>query len=137
MSKKRITIDKKHPELLKEWDYSKNGNKLPEHYTHGSNVKIHWICPKGHSYLTTIVDRARGKKCKICHQNSLRTPWVKIVNTIEEHRGKVLSEQSNYNNNKSVIKYKCDKGHLQERTWSDISQSKIGKKGKRTHWCSE
>lgn len=49
-----------HPELLKEWDYDKN-DKLPSQYTHGSNVKVFWKCPKNncgcHIYDMSIHDR--------------------------------------------------------------------------------
>ena len=43
------------PDLLDEWDYTKNPSTLsPEKITAGSNKKAWWICNNGHSYQQTI-----------------------------------------------------------------------------------
>ena len=56
-----------HPEIAKEWDYEKNKEK-PEEVMAGSNIKKYWfICPKGHSYKTTILGRKRGTDCPQCN----------------------------------------------------------------------
>ena len=40
-----------YPELVKEWDYERNGDKRPEDLTPGHNGKVWWKCSKcGHSY---------------------------------------------------------------------------------------
>lgn len=55
-----------HPEIAKEWDYEKNTEK-PDEVMAGSNIKKYWfICPKGHSYEATPLDRKRGNNCPIC-----------------------------------------------------------------------
>ena len=55
-----------HPEIAKEWDYEKN-EKNPDEVMAGSNIKKYWfICPKGHSYEATPLDRKRGNNCPIC-----------------------------------------------------------------------
>lgn len=56
-----------HPEIAKEWDYEKNKEK-PDEVMAGSNIKKYWfICPKGHSYKTTILGRKRGTDCPQCN----------------------------------------------------------------------
>ncbi|OQB11618.1 MAG: hypothetical protein BWY15_02433 [Firmicutes bacterium ADurb.Bin193] len=55
-----------HPELLKEWDYEKNGTKKPEAYNASSNKKVWWKCENGHSWKTSICDRHIGNKCPYC-----------------------------------------------------------------------
>ena len=55
-----------HPEIAKEWDYEKN-EKKPEEVMAGSNIAKYWfVCPKGHSYEATPLDRKRGNNCPIC-----------------------------------------------------------------------
>ena len=56
-----------HPEIAKEWDYGKNKEK-PDEVMAGSNIKKYWfICPKGHSYKTTVLGRKRGTDCPQCN----------------------------------------------------------------------
>lgn len=56
-----------HPEIAKEWDYEKNQEK-PDEVMAGSNIKKYWfICPKGHSYKTTVLGRKRGTDCPQCN----------------------------------------------------------------------
>lgn len=47
------------PELLKIWNYEKNGemNVYPEDYTAGSHKKVWWKCDKDHEYLSPIGNR--------------------------------------------------------------------------------
>lgn len=57
-----------HPEIAKEWDYKKN-KISPSEVMAGSNNKKYWfICPKGHSYKTTLLGRKHGTNCPICNQ---------------------------------------------------------------------
>ena len=59
-----------NPELLKEWDYSKNTIK-PDEVTKGTHKKIWWICSNNHSYETTIPARRRGTGCPYCSGNKI------------------------------------------------------------------
>ena len=55
------------PELVCEWDYTKNENLLPEHVLPGSTKKVWWVCNKCHSsYFATINHRVNGTKCPYC-----------------------------------------------------------------------
>lgn len=56
-----------NPEIAREWDYEKNDVR-PDEVMAGSNIKKYWfICPKGHSYQTTILGRKRGTNCPQCN----------------------------------------------------------------------
>ena len=57
-----------NPELLKEWDYSKNKIK-PTEIIAGSTQKAWWICDKGHSWSATIVSRTKNHFCPICNSS--------------------------------------------------------------------
>lgn len=55
-----------NPEIAKEWDNKKN--KIgPDDVMAGSNKEKYWfICPKGHSYNATPLDRKKGNNCPKC-----------------------------------------------------------------------
>ena len=57
-----------NPELLKEWDYSKNKIK-PDEIIAGSPRKAWWVCEKGHSWNAVIVSRTKKHFCPICNLN--------------------------------------------------------------------
>ena len=61
-----------NPELLKEWDYTKN-IITPQQVTYGVNKKIWWKCKKGHEWQATIASRAGYQKteCPYC-KNELK-----------------------------------------------------------------
>jgi hypothetical protein len=59
------------PELLKEWDFSKNKNSSPNQITSGSSKAVWWICHKGHSWKTTPSKRTRGSGCSVCSGKKL------------------------------------------------------------------
>ena len=54
------------PDLLKEWNYEKNGNIIPEMFGINSNDKVWWKCSAcGREWKTTIISRA-GKNNSGC-----------------------------------------------------------------------
>lgn len=57
-----------NPNLLKEWDYSKNKIK-PDEVIAGSTEKAWWICDRGHSWSATIVSRTKNHFCPICNSS--------------------------------------------------------------------
>ena len=48
------------PDLLKEWDYSKNGDLDPKTLACRSGKKASWICAKGHEWDASITHRTSG-----------------------------------------------------------------------------
>jgi len=59
--------------LIKEWDYELN-SKMPQDYTFGSKVKVHWICSKcGHKWPASINSRSKGAGCPACAGNIVVT----------------------------------------------------------------
>ncbi len=83
-----------HPEIAKEWDYNKNQVK-PSEVMAGSNHRSYWfICPKGHSYKATLLNRKKGTGCPKC-SNEKRTsfPEKAISYYMKQYFGNV---QDNY-----------------------------------------
>lgn len=65
-SLKRKSIAISHPHLVKEWNYEKNKNLIPENFTHGSKKVVWWKCSKGHEWKANIYNRSKGRGCPVC-----------------------------------------------------------------------
>jgi very-short-patch-repair endonuclease len=66
-----VSIVYTHPEILKEWHPSKNGNLKPVDFTKSSPEKPWWICKNGHEFQTKISARCyRGQGCAICRNKT-------------------------------------------------------------------
>lgn len=59
----------KHPDLLPEWDYSKNMGLSPNNLAAGSQQKAWWKCNRNHIWEATADSRARGGGCPYCSGN--------------------------------------------------------------------
>jgi hypothetical protein len=61
-----------HPDIIKEWHSTKNGNLKPENFSFGSNERVWWKCPilcdHGclHEWDITINSRCSGYGCPFC-----------------------------------------------------------------------
>lgn len=55
----------KHPDLLKEWDYSKN-NFSSFDISCQSKKKVWWKCNDQHQWQTTVQNRTKGSRCPYC-----------------------------------------------------------------------
>ena len=56
-----------NPILLKEWNYEKNGDLVPEQFTNSSDYKVWWKCSKcGYEWESRIKDRKKAKNCPKC-----------------------------------------------------------------------
>lgn len=112
-----------NPTLAKEWDSSKNGNLKPEDVTPGSEKKVWWLCPKGHSYLIAVDLRAkRGYDCPYCSGRRVLKGENDLATTNPE-----LAKEWNYEKNNNLTPYDvsagsgkkvwwlCEKGHAYEQ----------------------
>lgn len=117
-----------HPELLKEWDYAKNGNRTPDKYTSRSNKKVWWICEKGHSWRAVIDDRHLGSRCPYCSGrlaipgvNDAATLYPKLLDEWDATRNQGLSLQNLLPNSSKKVWWKCIRGHH----WRTSVQARI------------
>lgn len=54
---------------MNEWDYKKNIDVNPTTISYGSNKKVWWLCPLGHSYKASVAHRSdlnMPTSCPIC-----------------------------------------------------------------------
>lgn len=85
-----------NPEIAKEWDNKKN--KIgPDEVMAGSNKEKYWfICPKGHSYNATPLDRKKGNNCPKCSKERHTSfPEKAVYYYIKKYLTKV---EENYHN---------------------------------------
>ena len=59
-------ISTTNPELLKLWNYPKNQSLKLSEISAGSNIKVWWICNKGHEWEAKISDVSQGTRCPYC-----------------------------------------------------------------------
>ena len=90
-----------HPEMLKEWDYEKN-DKLdikPDEMLVGSQIKVNWICNKGHRYERSIYDRLNGRgHCPYCSNRKVLKGYNDLATTNPE-----LLKEWNYEKNEKKV----------------------------------
>jgi len=55
------------PDIAGQWDNSKNKELTAEQVMPGSNLKVWWLCKRGHSWLASVLSRTLGTKCPRCN----------------------------------------------------------------------
>ena len=64
------SLEKKYPEIAKEWHPTKNGESKPSMFKPRSDYKVWWLCSKcGFEWETTIGHRVEGTGCPKCGIN--------------------------------------------------------------------
>lgn len=109
-----------YPELVKEWDWKKNGKKKPEEFTPRSGSKVWWRCEKGHSWQATISNRTRDFKksicpcCsnrKLCEDNSLAQVRPDIAKQWHPHKNAPLTPNDVVAGGSKKVWWMCKHGH--------------------------
>lgn len=55
------------PNLVKEWNYDKNGDLLPSDVSYGSGKKVWWLCKNKHEWESAPLNRSiGGSNCPFC-----------------------------------------------------------------------
>ena len=106
-------------DLIKEWNYEKNGNLAPDMVTCGSKKKVWWLCNKGHEWKASIVRRTEGTNCPYCFRqknrvksgyNDLATVRPGLVKEWDFEKNE-LSPNFVCSHSKKEVWWKCEKGH--------------------------
>lgn len=98
-----------HPEIAKEWDFSRNVNG-PSDYRYGSGYKAWWLCDKcGLSYQSPINVHIRGHKCPYCSgqkvatgKNDLQTLYPEIAREYSDKNSVPVSQISAHTHHKAI-----------------------------------
>lgn len=89
-----------NPEIAREWDYAKNGNMSPDRIAKGSHEKVWWICPNGHSYQASPLNRTNATNhtgCPYCSNKKVLTGYNDLQTVLPE-----IAEEWDYSKNGSL-----------------------------------
>lgn len=119
-----------HPKISEQWHPTKNQPLLPEYFTHGSQKKIWWKCPKGndHEWESTITNRIHGKGCPICSgrvvrpSNSLATKCPELALEWHPKKNKELTPYDVVPGSQKKVWWKCPKG--EDHEWRAVVSSR-------------
>ncbi|HHT7238826.1 TPA: zinc-ribbon domain-containing protein [Bacillus cereus] len=105
MYEKENSLGKLRPELLQQWDYSKNKNISPYEVTVGSSKMIWWKCNSEHSYKMVISSKTIGRNCPLCAKISRpierNKTYIKQNGSLLE-KFPELSREWNYEKNEKI-----------------------------------
>jgi len=142
---RRIYIDEmlllqvQNPELAREWHPDKNGDLTPDKIRPHSPEKVWWICPKGHEYQASVVNRNRpdgkGRGCPYCSgrrdlgKESLAILFPELAKEWHHKKnGDLTPGKVSIVNNRKVW-WKCKNGHQ----WQASVYNRLH--GKKWHSC--
>lgn len=123
----------KFPELLPLWNYDKNGNLRPTMFRAMSNQKVWWKCEKGHEWVESIINVAKGNRCPYCSGHKVLRGFNDIATTHSE-----LLFEWDFENNVNLSPYevsagsnikvwwKCKNGHNWQAKINDRTKKKNG-----------
>jgi len=107
-----------NPDLIKEWNYERNGELRPENIVAGSEKKVWWKCVKGHEWQAIVYNRSKGVGCPICDGKIVLVGYNDLATTNPD-----LAVEWNYEKNGDLkptevtkgshkkVWWKCSKGH--------------------------
>ncbi|MBE6140105.1 MAG: hypothetical protein E7172_00985 [Firmicutes bacterium] len=96
---KERSLENMRPDIAREWDYQKNEDLKPSQFYSHSSKKFWWICPKGHSYYTSIAKRTDGGGCPYCSNEKILKGYNDLLTTNNE----ILKEWNYQKNNLNKI----------------------------------
>lgn len=126
-----------HPELEKDWDYSKNTEFTMDDVLSGSNKKAWWKCSVcGHEWETQINNRAKGHGCPKCavrlrekktveEKGSLAELVPRVVQYWNYDRNKDIDPHDLSVNSNKVVWWKCPKCF---REWQEAVRPVVNRK---------
>lgn len=105
----------KFPELLKEWNYEKNGDVLPETVSYGSDKKYWWKCILGHEWQEAPAVRTTGGcGCPYCVGkrvlvgfNDLATKNIQLAQEWDYEENKDLKPTGFTSQSNKKVGWKC------------------------------
>ena len=124
------------PEIAKEWHPTMNGKITSKEVVFGSRKKAWWLCPKGHSYESSIQSRVYQKSgCSYCDgkkvskENSLQTLFPAVSKEWHPTKNKKLTAKQVTAGSGKVVWWLCPKGHSYEKI--------VRNRTRRTSGCPE
>ena len=112
------SLASEYPELVKEWNYEKNGKLTPEMFLSGSGDRVWWRCKKGHEWQAAIHPRTTGVGCPYCSNkkvlagyNDLATTDPKLLLEWDYEKNVDIKPDSITRRMSKKVWWRCEKGH--------------------------
>ena len=106
-----------HPALAQEWNRTRN-TLSPHQVSAGSEKRVWWDCPKGHSWEALVAHRVRGYGCTIC-AGKIILPGFNDLESQLPQLMEIWSHADNVEDPKAVsatsyksFRWKCPEGHI-------------------------
>lgn len=107
-----------YPELLKQWDFSKNSDN-PKNISHRGGGKYWWKCPiaDDHEWEAVVANRTNGSGCPCCRglkvvlSNCLATRFPELSKEWHPSKNGKITTYNVTAGSKKLVWWICDKGH--------------------------
>ena len=121
-------LETKYPEVAKSWHPTLNGDLKPTDVVARGQHKPWWLCPKGHSYQSSLGSRTDGCGCPICDGkqvlkgfNDLESKYPDIAKQWHPTKNGKLKPADVIAGTKKRVWWICERGHdyrtsVQQRT---------------------
>ncbi len=130
---KANSLFEKNPDLVKEWNYSKNGLLKPDMVNVKSNKKVWWICEKGHEWIANVQSRDRGNGCPYCSNryvlkgfNDLQSLFPQLKDEWDYGKNNELTPECVLASSNRRVWWKCANGHSWKTTISQRTRLGTG-----------
>lgn len=134
-------------QILKEWDYNKNGLITPDKVSKGSHHKVWWKCSEGHVWETQIKSRTYNHGCPYCSNTYKKVLVGKndLVTWCKENDKQFILDEWDYDSNGELkpemftfgshkrINWKCCNGHK----WSAVIKERTKFRGNMCPECKK
>lgn len=101
------------PELVKQWDYTKNGELTPQMITAGSMKKVWWICEKGHSWNVSSLSRTKDKTgCPFCSNQKVLAGFNDLATVFPQ-----LIDEWDFEKNADILPSEVGAGSTKKVWW--------------------
>ncbi len=91
-------------------------------YKNNYDTKLKYICPRGHESSINWHNFQQGYGCPYCAK--VKIDFSDIEKEFERRDYILLSEEKDYETNKTKLKYICPEGHTDYITWGNFQQGR-------------
>ena len=110
LSIKENSLANQYPEIAFEWDSNKNDTLMPDRINAGSNLKVWWICGKGHSWKASISSRTKqhtgcpvcANRCVVVGENDLKSQCPEVMMDWDYSKNTIQPESITVGSHKRV-----------------------------------
>lgn len=89
-------LNNTHPDIVKDWNSTLNGDLTPNDVTYGKRDKIWWTCELGHEYDCRIGERINGQGCPYCANYKVLKGFNDMWTRNPELAKKLLNPEDGY-----------------------------------------